>query len=446
MNSGHDDWPDKRYAWFVVGVLMLANVSSYVDRQILALLVSPIKRDLQLSDTRMGLLYGLSFAVFYTLLGFPIARLADRGNRKGIIAAGTAIWSVMTAACGLASTFTQLALARIGVGVGEAALGPPAISMIADYFRRNQLARAVSVYAVGIYLGSGLAYLIGGQVVQQWAATDDFVALPLLGLVRPWQFVFVLVGLPGLLIAALMLLIREPVRRVRPSPARAHDREVIAWVRTHRRAFTSHTFGYSFFSMVNLGTAAWLPSFLERAHGWSPGRIGVFMGGATMIFGVGGILAGGWLADRLLARGREDAKLLVGVIGSLGALASAIPLYLAGSDLAVILLLVPLNIFSAFPFGAAQAALQEMSPSPYRARITAGYLFVNSMVGLALGPSLVALATDYLFRSEAMVGYSILLVALLGHGAASTLLLGGRSAYARAVSGAAESDQATPER
>lgn len=427
------------YAWYVVGVLMLANVSSYVDRQILALLVEPIKNDLQLSDTKMSYLYGLSFAVFYTLLGFPIARMADRRSRRNIIAWGVAVWSVMTAACGVARTFVQLGLARIGVGVGEAALGPPALSLLADYFTRDKLGRAVSVYGIGIYLGSGLAYFIGGQAIE-YAASIPGITLPVLGTIRSWQLVFLLVGAPGLLIAALMLTIREPAREVRPNAPVVSDRAIVTWVRGHSRTFIALMAGFGFYSMVNFGTAAWLPSFFIRIHGWSPGKIGLFMGGATMTFGVAGIYAGGWLADRWLKQGRVDAKLLVGMLGSMGALASAIPLYLSRSEWVTIALLIPLNIFSAFPFGAAQAALQEVSPAFMRARITALYLFANTLIGFSLGPSAVANITDYVFGDERAVGYSILVVAILGHLTATTLLARGRATYGETVRAAEEAD------
>ncbi len=428
-----------RYAWYVVAVLMLANVSSYVDRQILALLVEPIKNDLQLSDTQMSYLYGLTFALFFTIMGLPIARMADHRSRRNIIAWGVAIWSVMTAACGVARTFGQLALARVGVGVGEAALGPPALSLLADYFSKGKLGRAVSVYGIGIYLGSGLAYFIGGQVIE-YAASIPQLTVPVLGSIRSWQLVFLLVGAPGLLIAALMLTIREPIRRVRTDAPLVSDRAILSWISVHKRTFTALMVGFGFYSMVNFGTAAWLPSFLTRVHGWAPGKIGLYMGGATMTFGVLGIYAGGWLADRWMAKGRADAKLLVGIVGSMGAMLSAIPLYLTSSDRMVIALLVPLNIFSAFPFGAAQAALQEVSPSAMRARITALYLFANTLIGFSLGPFVVAFLTDYVFRNERFVGYSILVVAVLGHMTASTLLARGRRSYGNTARAADQAD------
>ena len=210
-----DDFPARRYAWYVVAVLALANTSAFIDRQILGLLVGPIRRDLGVSDTEMGVLYGLAFALFYTLLGIPIARAADRGSRRAIIGVGIAVWSVMTVLCGVARTYDQLLLARFGVGIGEAALAAPALSLISDYFSTERRATALSVYSLGIYLGAGLANLVGGTLLARFGAdaAGAMVVWPVLGEMRSWQGVFVIVGLPGLLIAALIGTVREPRRR-----------------------------------------------------------------------------------------------------------------------------------------------------------------------------------------------------------------------------------------
>src|SRR3954468_8590846 len=202
----------QRYAWYVVAVLTLANVSGFVGRQILSLLVRPIHRDFGITDPQMSYLLGLSFAVFYSVLGIPSARWADRSSRRTIIGGGVALWSVFTTLCATASTFGRLFIMRLGVGVGEATLQAPGVSLISDYFPRERLSRAMSVYSLGIFVGSGLAYLIGGWVVGFAAATGT-VDVPVFGAVRPWQTVFVAVGLPGLLIAALILGLREPARR-----------------------------------------------------------------------------------------------------------------------------------------------------------------------------------------------------------------------------------------
>jgi MFS family permease len=427
----------RAYPWIVVGILALANVSAHIDRQILSLLVAPIRRDLEISDTQMSLLQGLAFALFYMILGVPIGRLADTRSRRAIIGWGIAVWSLMTATCGIARTYTQLLLARVGVGIGEAALAPPAISLIADYFPRERLGLANGVYGIGVYFGSGLAYLLGGQVVQLVSDVRPW-QVPLIGEMRPWQMVFLVVGLPGLMIALLMLLVREPARRgsthAAPSPLALAS--VIEYLARQRRVYAALFFGYSASIMVNYGTAAWLPSFLSRVHGWEPGRIGLYMGGATMTFGVLGVLAGGKIGDVWTARGRADGKLRVGIVAAAGMLATTIPLYLTTSDALVIALLVPLNVFAAMPFGAATAALSEVTPNEMRAQMTALYFLVSSLVGFTLGPTAVAAATDYVFGSDQAVGRSLLLVSAVGLTAAAALLTAGLSSFRAALSDA----------
>src|SRR5580692_8445229 len=198
-----------RYAWYVVGVLTLLYAFSFIDRQIFSLLVGPLRRDLRIGDAKMSLLIGFSFALFYTFFGIPLGRLADIYSRRLIIATGLVLWSGFTASCGLAQTFETMLLLRMGVGVGEAALSPAAYSLITDYFPRERLATALSVYSMGIYVGSGMAYLLGGLVVA-YASTQAMWTIPLLGAVHPWQIIFFLVGLPGIAIAPLLFTVKEP--------------------------------------------------------------------------------------------------------------------------------------------------------------------------------------------------------------------------------------------
>ena len=195
-----------------MAVLTLAYIVSFIDRQILSLMVDPIRNDLGIGEKQMSLLMGATFAVFYTFFGIPLGRLADRRSRRGLISAGIALWSLMTAGCGLTKRFWQLALMRMGVGVGEASLSPAAYSLISDYFRPALRSTAMSVYSMGIYLGSGLALILGGFVIG-YTAGQEHAVLPWVGTVRPWQQVFLLVGLPGLLVALLLLTIREPERK-----------------------------------------------------------------------------------------------------------------------------------------------------------------------------------------------------------------------------------------
>jgi MFS family permease len=419
-----------RYAWYVVGVLMLANFSSFVDRQVLALLVDPIKHDFGLTDTQVSWLGGLAFALFYSVLGFPIGRLADVRSRRAIIGWGAALWSVMCAACGLARSYGQLFAARVGVGVGEATLLPPAFSLIADYFPRQQLAIAMSVLNAGSFLGSGLAYTVGGTVIQVVAGMRP-MTLPLFGELRSWQAVFFLVGIPGVLVALLLLTVREPAR---PPGARAGLplRHTFAYMRAHFGAFAGQGLGYSVAFMVNLGTAFWFPAYFSRVHGWSSGRIGVFMGGATMIFGTLGILSGGWMADWLKRRGYSDANMRLGIIASAFAIVAAFPMFLATSFSVLITGLIATNIAAALPWGAAAAALQEITPASMRGQISAIYLFALNLIGAA-GPTVVALITDRTFRGqEDMVGISLLVMTILGRVASGALLWLGLPGFRRA--------------
>ena len=312
---------ESRYAWYVVGVLTLANISGWIDRQILNLLAPAIRADLGLSLTEMSYLIGLPFAIFFTVMGIPIARMADSGSRRNIIAGGIALWSVMTALCGLAGSYARLLLARIGVGVGEAALQAPGTSLISDYFPRERLATAMGVYSMGSFIGSGFAYAVGGWVIGI-ATSQQTWAVPLVGSLRPWQLVFLAVGLPGLLVVLLMLTVREPERGQAGRRA-VPLRTVVGYMKANLRTFTCLTFGFALSLTVNLGIAAWLATFLIETHKWPASRAGIVMGLLTMTIGTAGVVTGGRLSDWMSQRGRVDAPLRIGIIASAGMLVSA---------------------------------------------------------------------------------------------------------------------------
>ena len=228
---------------------------------------------------------GFSFAVFYTFFGIPLGRLADSRSRRTIIAAGFAAWSVFTAACGLARNFTQMLLLRMGVGVGEAALSPAAYSLITDYFPKKRLATAISVYSMGIYIGSGLALILGAAVAKI-ASAQEIWNLPLVGATRPWQVIFFIVGLPGVLLALLLYTVREPSRRGRPAGAsQIPFREVVKYLWSNRTTFLCHNVGFALISFSNYGASAWVPTFFVRNHGWSAADAGYVYGASIAIFG-----------------------------------------------------------------------------------------------------------------------------------------------------------------
>ena len=428
--------PGTRYAWYVVGVLLLLNVSSFIDRQVMALLLTPIMADLGLTDTQMGYLLGPAFAGTFAFSAFIVGRLADRRSRPAIIAWGVAAWSVMCTASGLANTYGQLFAARFGVGIGEATLSPSANSLIADYFPPEKLATAMSVFTSGVFIGSGLAYFIGGTVIETMSNLEPW-RFPVFGEIRAWQRVFIVVGVPGMLLALLTLTIREPRRhRVAGSPP-VHaftGAEVLAWLRRHGRAYSTFGAAIAIYSIVNFGTAFWFPAFFERSHGWSSGKIGLLMGGATAIFGVVGVIAGGRLADRFKSRGRPDGNLLVLIISAIISIIAGIPLYLTAAEPVLIAALIVTNIVAAAPFGAAAAAMAEMSPGAMRGQAAALLVFLLNFVGLGLGPPAVALITDNVFADPAKVGLSLLVVTLIGRSLAALSVAGGLAAHRVAVS------------
>ncbi|MGH9753634.1 MAG: spinster family MFS transporter [Blastocatellia bacterium] len=428
-----EPYPPAGYAWYVVGVLMVAYIFSFIDRQILSLLVQPIRRDLGISDTGVSLLMGFSFAVFYSFFGILLGRLADSWSRRTLIVIGFSLWSLMTAGCGLARSFLQMLLLRMGVGVGEATLSPAAYSLIADYFPPHRRATAISVYSMGIYIGSGLAFLLGGLVIG-FASGQEGLQLPIIGATQPWRVVFFVVGAPGVVLALLVYTVREPVRRglrmARAAdgtfkPTQASLGEVFAYILANKRTFICHNLGFALLTLSGYGNSVWIPTFFIRKHGWTAPEIGVVYGALYAVFGVLGVVAGGRFSDWLAERGFSDANLRVGLIAALAFLPSGISYLLVPDDAWAVALLVPTIFFKSAPWGAAAAAIQQMMPNTMRGQASALYLFTINLIGLGLGPTAVALMTDYVFRDEQAVNYSILVVSVAAQLSAAALLWAG---------------------
>ncbi len=437
--SAPDDYPPGRYAWYVVGVLTLAYVVSFIDRQILSLLVGPIQADMDISDKQMGLLMGLTFAVFYTLFGIPLGRLADTSNRRNVIAAGIFLWSLMTAGCGLARTFGQLALMRVGVGVGEAALSPSAYSLIADYFPPQRRSTAMSIYTIGIYVGSGLAFILGG-VVTTFSESQQYFELPFYGSIRSWQLVFLIVGLPGLLVALLLFTVREPIRKGARQPTEgavpaqtATMTEVWGYLRDNWGTFLCLNLGIAMITLNAYSMTAWVPAMFTRRHHWSPLNTGLTFGVIIAASGTLGLLTGGRLADWFSERGRTDANMRVAALAALALLpfGLAFPLVPSGTWAAV--LLAPALFFSSIPFGVAPAAIQRMMPNTMRAQATAVYLFVINLIGMGLGPTVVATLTEDVFHDKKSVHYSLAIVGGTTQLVAGVLLWIGLAHYRRSI-------------
>ena len=374
------------YPWYVLAVLFVVYVVNFVDRQILAIVLDDVKADLGVSDTAMGFLSGFAFVMFYTLAGLPIARLADRRSRRTIVAVGLAVWSAMTALCGLAQTFAQLALARVGVGIGEAAGTPPSHSLLSDYFPPERRATALSLYAMGIYVGVMLGYLAGGFIREAF----------------DWRTAFLAVGLPGIPLALLVrATVREPARGLSegaaaasPDPTAAAPRvtEVLRRLRD-RRSFVWLTVGACCQALSGYAVLAWGPAFLGRVHGMSAAEIGTSVGIVTGVCGALGAWLGGVLVDRLSRRDVRWAMWLPAGVSALG-FPFAIPFYLSAQPGAAIAAFAPFYLLGAMYVGPLWATAQNLVRPDMRALTSAILLVILNLVGLGAGPLVVGILND----------------------------------------------------
>ena len=403
------------YPWYIVSLCMLAYIFSFIDRQVITLLIEPIRADLQISDTQFSLLHGLAFAMLYAIAGIPIARLADSRSRPAIISVGIFVWSLATAACGAAKSFAELFLARMAVGVGEAALSPAAYSMIKDSFPKSKLGLALAVYSSGAFLGGGIAFIIGGtaiQIVEQWGPQT----WPFLGTVQPWQMTFIIVGLPGILVAALFYItVKDPERKGVSSESTAFKfSEVLAYIGQHKSTFFAHYLGFGAFSLSLFALMNWAPAYFLRKYGMPIQDVGLYLGLVVLIGNSAGVLVSGWLTDVLTRRGYRDAPMRAAVFGCIGVIIPAALFPMVPGFAGSLALLALAMFFASFPLATSAAALQLMAPNQMRAQVTALFFLSMNIFGIAGGTTLVALCTDFIFNDDLMVGYSMSIVSCTG--------------------------------
>lgn len=404
------------HGWYTVFICALVVMLAQVDRNVISLMVQPMKRDLGLSDTQMSLLIGAAFSITYTLVGPPVSRIADRGFRKPVVAASLAIWSAATSLCGLAQSFVQLVIGRAVVGGAESASSPASLSMIADLIPRDKLPRAYAIYNAGFIGGGAIALALGGFLLGLFARSGP-IELPVIGHVRDWQMVFIILGLPGLLVALLiMLTVPEPQRRSGHKKQGYPLKEVLGFIMTNRAMHLPMLCGVLLNSMQAFGTAAWVPAFYERTYGWGPAIAGPLLGSVNMAASLFGLFFGAWLAE-WLAKRSDDANLRVLFLANF----LSIPF-------TVIQPLMPTPVL-ALSFGAVgvsiaamggagyNSALQLSTPNAMRGQINALYLFMIAAVGGTLGPLFIALLTDFVAGDEAhlryvLVGFRLVLAPL----------------------------------
>ena len=400
-------WPAPAKAWYTVGLIAFVTMLSNVDRSIVNLLVEPIKRDLLLSDTQISLIIGLAFSLFYMLVGLPMARVSDVKSRRIILAAGLSIWSLATAACGLAKSFAQLFVARGIVGGAESVAGPASMSLISDLVPRDKLPRAFAIYQLGISAGQAGALFFGGILLAFFIHLGP-IHLPIMGLAREWQLVFLACAIPGLLTALLFLLtVREPVRRNRHVAGSVPLRDVGRYLWKHRTLFVPLLLSIGIGSIETMGLMTWRPAFYERTYGWGPQQIGPLLALSLLISTPLALTIGTWFAEFMAKRGHDDAMVRVCAITQAISAPFAIAAPLMPSAWLAFGCGIFASVFGLMSAPAQNSAIQIIVPNEMRAQISAIYLFTISVIGSGLGPLVVALTTDFFFRDEAMLRYSM---------------------------------------
>ena len=415
-------------AMLALAILILFTVLSYADRMVIVLLVDPIRADLRIDDVQVSLLTGVAFALCFGLASLPLAWLADRFSRRWVIYAGVTIWSLATAAGGIAGTFGELFAARFFVGVGEAALAPAAFAMIPDLFPKRQVARATGFLGSAAALGGGLAILGGGFMVQ-FTQSVGATVLPVIGQVRPWQMVFLLLGLPGLGLALLTFLLPDRteatrMRGNRPASARLRSDGValpagqggapyLDWLAGNWPFVLGLSLACSAMGALAYGLTSWTPTYLSRVFGLSMGKVGLTLGLVQMLSGLVGYIGGGALIDWMEARGVSNAPYRYLMLTTLVATTAAVGGFWFAGSAGVALVFIGIYHLAA-PFNSPMVvALQKAVPQDFRGQAIALSTMIATLIGLLAGPTAMALFTQKVFHDPAMVGRSVAVVAVL---------------------------------
>jgi len=406
-------WPAPSQAWFALVAFCAAAILSYTDRQILSLLVDPLRHAFVLTDTQVSLLQGVAFALIYAFAGLPLGRMADMLPRRKVIIGGIVLWSLGTLWCGLSRSFGELFIARSLVGIGEAALAPAATSMIADYFPAQRRGTATGVFLMGQVAGGGIAIALGGTILQL-AQSGMLAGLPLIGALAPWRTTLLVLALPGLAVGGLIALTREPPRRhLAGRPVSAPLREVVRQLGAHRATLGPVYFGMAMLSVGDFSLQNWFPALLARTFGLSPGAIGAALGPAAIVGALIGTLGAGAIGDRLVSRGGSAARLPVAMIAAALAIPGALVVVAPSAWTAIAIFMIWL-IMSNAAGAIGITCVQELAPAPVLGVSLALISFFNMLFGLGIGTTMTAILTDHVYANQGGVGRSMTTMALPG--------------------------------
>jgi MFS family permease len=443
INSSGAAYPKPAYAWYVAILMMFFYVLSFMDRQIIAVLIDPIKADMSLSDVQISLIGGLSFGLFYASVGVFVGRLADSLHRPWLIAMGVFIWSLTTALSGLASKFWQLLFLRMGVGLGESALLPSTLSLLADYFPPKRLATPTSVFLLGAPIGIGLSFAAGGylfSVAQDITAADGWSDVFFIGGSAAWKLVLLFLGTLGMIMTLGLLTVREPrtlsaaaAKKRKESGLKASEAAKLADVKIYAKknwlAIASLYVGMALISLAAYSQGFWDITFLSRTYDRDPSTV-TFMYGMVQLFGgLCGMLFAGITADRLSKRGMQGASLIMVTIGAAIATPFSFLYPLMGTASSALWLMVLAIFGSNMGFACAASAMQRMFPASMLGLAAGIYFFLSNSVGLLIGPTIVAALTDYVFADPDKVGYSLSIVGGTSRLLAFVIFVAGLKAY-----------------
>ena len=405
-------YPPLKFGYYGVYVMTLAQVFAFIDRQIPAMLIEPIKVDFGLSDSQIALLGGAAFSIFYAFMALPIGYAVDRMNRKFILGMGILFWSLMTSLTGLANSFIKLFLARTGVAVGEAVMGPTSVSLVNDYFPEHKQGKPLGIITSGVYIGIGITLLAGGFLIDYLTEIGG-ITLPLIGYLKPWQATFIFVGLPGVLIALCAFLMVEPkrVNIVKEPKNKPNVKQLFLHIYKHKETLIPMFIGLIFMSMIFYSFTFWAPTMMVRSYGLSLTEVGLILGMITIVSSISGTIFAGIIVDLLRVRNYKDAPIRVAMFAVVLAFPSmALAPLMESITLSWILIAFYLFFISSFaPLGL--LAVSGISSGDIKGQMVAIYAFVVMVFGLSLGPQLTAFFTDFLFKDTSKLGLSMSLTA-----------------------------------